>query len=307
MGCARCTRLGGGSCVPAEVVEATLERPRDLGDAIARLADDPDLQALGGGTAVVPALSARDGIGSPTERRWLAVDSLAELLAPIRLDDGWLTFGAATTLRSLELEPLVLRHAPLLAAATGSVAGPAIRNQATIGGSLALGLWSPDPATAMVALDGRIVVGRTDGIAEIRPEERRPRDLIIGVRIPVASSDPQGVAWAYRRHTMRGAADRPIVTVAVMADVAGSAGDVRIAIGAATAAVVRLTATEAAVVQGDDAMTAAAAELEGLAIRTDDRASAGYRRRVAAVLVGRAVAAATAARAVAAATAGRRS
>jgi carbon-monoxide dehydrogenase medium subunit len=60
--------------------------------------------------------------------------------------------------RRLEFDPLVPRHAPLLAEAIGFVAHPQIRNRGTLGGSLA----NADPAAElpviMVALDARFKI-----------------------------------------------------------------------------------------------------------------------------------------------------
>src|SRR5207247_2153784 len=55
----------------------------------------------------------------------------------IKEDGDWLAFGALTREHAVEISPVVLKHNPLLANATGYVGHQTIRNRGTVGGTIA--------------------------------------------------------------------------------------------------------------------------------------------------------------------------
>jgi 4-hydroxybenzoyl-CoA reductase subunit beta len=110
-----------------------LARPRDLKEASAMLAADPRARILGGGTDLVANL--RDGLVSPSTLVDLgAVDELASLDA----NGEGIRIGARVTLARLAADPRIVARYPALAQAASSVAGPAHRSVATVGGNLCL-------------------------------------------------------------------------------------------------------------------------------------------------------------------------
>jgi carbon-monoxide dehydrogenase medium subunit len=120
-------------------------------DLAERYGDDARMMA--GGTALL--LMIRYGIVRPAHV--VSLDRLAELRG-VRLDGDVLVVGALTPHADVATSPVVREHAPLLAAAAGRVATPAIRNMGTIGGNLCYAESASDPAPALLALGARAVV-----------------------------------------------------------------------------------------------------------------------------------------------------
>ncbi len=110
-----------------------LQRPMNLAQAAAMLADHPAARLLAGGTDLLPNL--RRGIEQPTHLIDLGgVRDLGDLT----LDSAGLTIGAGVTLSRLAADPRVASDWRALSQAAGSIAAPGHRNAATVGGNLCL-------------------------------------------------------------------------------------------------------------------------------------------------------------------------
>jgi 4-hydroxybenzoyl-CoA reductase subunit beta len=107
--------------------------PRTVAEAIAARRAHGSARYLAGGTDVLTAL--RRGLGETGVLIDLA--GIAEL-SGIGEHGGALQIGSGVSLEQIETDTLVLRHAPVLAAAARSVAGPAHRAVATLAGNLCL-------------------------------------------------------------------------------------------------------------------------------------------------------------------------
>jgi len=110
-----------------------LARPRDLTEASAMLASDPTARVLAGGTDLVANL--RDGLGVPST---LVDLGAIEELATIGADGRGIRIGARVTLARLAADAQIGTLYPAIAQAAASVAGPAHRSVATVGGNLCL-------------------------------------------------------------------------------------------------------------------------------------------------------------------------
>jgi 4-hydroxybenzoyl-CoA reductase subunit beta len=111
----------------------TLARPRTVADAVALLAATPGARIVAGGTDLVPNL--RDGLGAPDAL--VDVTSIGELRALALGADG-ATIGAGVTLARLAADEALASRYPAIGQAAASVAGPAHRTVATLGGNLCL-------------------------------------------------------------------------------------------------------------------------------------------------------------------------
>jgi 4-hydroxybenzoyl-CoA reductase subunit beta len=108
--------------------------PSRLADALELLARfGDDARVVAGGTDLIPNMKHR--LFEPAHLIGL---SRIEELRGVETADGWLTIGAAETLAAVAGAPDVLGAAPALAEAARHVAGPQIRNRATLGGNLCL-------------------------------------------------------------------------------------------------------------------------------------------------------------------------
>ena len=109
----------------------TLRRPRTPAEAVAMLATTPGARALAGGTDLVPNL--RRGLAAPA----LLVDlSAIDGFARVRVTADGAVLGAGVTLAALAEDPGIAHAFPALAQAAASVAAPAHRSAATLGGNL---------------------------------------------------------------------------------------------------------------------------------------------------------------------------
>lgn len=135
-----------------------VHRPTVLAEALEMLRDHEDAKVLAGGTAFT--LFHRLGLLAP--EHVVVTKGLTELHG-VRHDGVGLVIGAMTTLRDVELDPLVLEELPILAHTLRLVANLRVRNVATIGGNLAEADPSSDPPAVLVALDASVRLARIGG------------------------------------------------------------------------------------------------------------------------------------------------
>ncbi|NUS76948.1 MAG: xanthine dehydrogenase family protein subunit M, partial [Streptomyces sp.] len=164
-------------------------RPADVDEAVRALADaGEDAKVLAGGQSLLPLLRLR--LAFPE----LVVDvgRIAELRG-VHEDGDTLVIGAMTTHHDVIRDPLVRRHAGLLAAATATVADPAVRHRGTLGGSLAHADPAGDLPAVVLALDGRLVVQGPGGRRTVPARQffvdylqsaLEPDELLVEVRLP---------------------------------------------------------------------------------------------------------------------------
>lgn len=110
-----------------------LAKPRNLAEASAMLASDPSARLLAGGTDLIANI--RDGLAVPSTL--VDLGAIAELAA-IRIGARGIRIGAGVTLARLAADVQIGTLYPAIAQAAASVAGPAHRSVATVGGNLCL-------------------------------------------------------------------------------------------------------------------------------------------------------------------------
>lgn len=273
-----------------------LLQPETRAEALAMLAEyGADAKILAGGTAVVLLL----------QQKLIAPSVLVHLgriagLDGIRHEDDGLHLGPMTLLRDIERSPLVDEHFPALARACGSVGNVRIRNQATIGGCLAEADYASDPPAMLLALEAEVRLEKAAGVRILPVKDFSlgfystaldPDELITNIRIPPL---PASSRTGYLRFKARSSEDRPCLSVAAVADLEnGACADLRVAIGAATEAPVRLPQVEG-LARGrplDDQLISEVADRYASQVEAieDLRASAWYRRQMIRVFVRRAL------------------
>jgi CO/xanthine dehydrogenase FAD-binding subunit len=133
------------------------EAPGDEREAVALLAEG-DARVLAGGTWVVPEL------GSGVSRPRVVVDLRRAGLGAIHAAEGTVRIGATATYADLIGSGIVRERLPLLhEMACGITGGWAIREQGTIGGSLAAARPASDVPAVLVALGAVAHVAGADG------------------------------------------------------------------------------------------------------------------------------------------------
>lgn len=277
------------------MIPFTLYEPESLDEAldILRVYEAP---ILAGGTALV--LLWRQRLFRPERVVWLG---RCPGLDQVRQEpDGTLRLGALLRHAAIAAHPLVRAQAPLLAEAENEVGDPQIRHMGTLGGNLCHADPQSDPPAALLALGARVRLQQRGG-ERLLPLEAffttyyqtalQPSELLTEVVVP---PQPTGLRTLYTRFLAGPADDRPLVTVAVAAQVEDRmCGEVRIAVGAASAVPFRARMAEERL-RGQELSATLCVEAAGLTARELDplddlRASAGYRLHVTEVVVRRAL------------------
>src|SRR2546423_4133059 len=207
--------------------------PASLEEALALRASFGDEATVVAGGTFIGILMNQNILKPQTLLSLHAIPDLAFIRASGgNRETSYLRIGAMTTHRTVESSALVHRMCPILASTFSLVAGPRVRNQATVGGVLADADCASDPPAALAALDARAVLRSPRGEREVAIEE-----LILGFYETCIESDelltevrvPAGLdAATYRKFRSRSAEDRPCVAVAA----ARAGGVLRVVVGA---------------------------------------------------------------------------
>ncbi|MFC9283758.1 FAD binding domain-containing protein [Streptomyces collinus] len=272
-------------------------RPAGVDEALRALADAGDeAKVLAGGQSLLPLLRLR--LAFPE----LVVDigRLPELRG-VREDGDTLVIGAMTTHHEVVHDPLVRRHAGLLAQATATVADPAVRHRGTLGGSLAHADPAGDLPAVALALDAELVVAGAGGRRTVPAREffvdylqsaLAPDELLVEVRVPKR----EGWGFHYEKFHPVAQSWAIVGVAALVRRDDGHVSEARIGLTNMGSTPLRATAAEEALsgADGPGAVARAAEEAaEGTRPAKDLAASPEYREHLARVLTRRAVLTAT--------------
>jgi carbon-monoxide dehydrogenase medium subunit len=272
-------------------------RPSTLDEAIALLAKaSGEGKVLAGGQSLVPMLNMR--LARPAVL--VDVNRLPELIGIAPTPGGGLRLGALTRHAELAASPVVIGRAPLLAEAARHVGHAAIRNQGTLGGSLAHADPAAELPAALVALGARVRVTGPRGARDVEADAffrgllttaLEADEVLTAVELP---APPSG--WGFAEIARR-PGDFALAGVAAVVQIASSA-PARVE----TARVVgfglgdrprRLAGAErllaGARLDGETAARAGAAVASDCDPPSDGHGSAEYRRHLATVLTERAL------------------
>jgi xanthine dehydrogenase small subunit len=295
----------GGDVLPALRVgsaldlgpEVPLVQPASLHDALARLAADPTLRPIAGGTDLMVQVAA-----DPARRRPLLDLSGLDELRVVTVEHGELVLGALTSWEELRRSTIVSGVLPVLVEVAAAMGAVAIRNRATLGGNCMTASPAGDLLPVLLATGARLDIAGPSGVRTVpadafwtgyRKTAVGPGELLAAIRIPLVP----GRQVRFRKVGTRRALSIAKVLVAVAwrtdeADATGGASatasgawrDVRVALGSVAERPVRAPRTEA-LLEGrvpspalaDEAAATVAVEITPI---DDIRSTAAYRRTV---------------------------
>jgi len=273
--------------VRAYLPDYELRAPRDLGAALALLAQEPGAwKPFAGGTDLMVLLEA----GKLPHKRFLSLWRLSELRG-ITVSAEAVALGALTTYSQILREPLLQQEFPLLCRAAQETGGVATQNRGTLAGNIANASPAADSPPALLAYDAELEIVCARG-SRRRPYhgfhggykqmDLAPDELIARIHLP---RKPGARRHYYRKVGTRKAQAISKVVLAGTAEVEnGAIRDIRIALGSVAPTVLRCAKTEE-LLRGRrpdrEAVAAARAALAGEIAPIDDfRSTARYRLRV---------------------------
>lgn len=267
-------------------------RPQNLSEAIDALANAPrPLAPIAGGTDLL--LDLAQGRHPPVQTL-IDLTCVAEMTA-LEMRGDSLYIGAAVPLNRIALDPLTVRHAQALTEACNLIAGPQVRNVATLGGNVAHALPAADGTIALLALDATAEVAGLGGTRKMpfpslflgpgKSAIDTSKEIIVGFHIPLPTFQLPSASCFKRLMRPQGVA-LPILNCAVWLTREGERiHDIRIAVGPAAATPFRAIQAEDSLRRkafNEEAFQAALKALLAQAqFRTSPRrASADYRRHI---------------------------
>ena len=272
---------------------ASYNRPNDLHQALALLAETPRV-IVAGGTDYYPAR-----VGRPLDDDVLDVTAL-DALRSIDVADDHVRMGALATWTDV-IEADLPRCFDGLERAAREVGGMQIQNAGTVVGNVCNASPAADGTPCLLTLDAEVDLASLDGersmlLSEFvignRRTARRPNEMVTAIRIPLPDD---GARSTFLKLGARRYLVIAIVSVAAVIEPAadGTIARARIAVGACSEAPSRLDALEADLVgralMPDVGDIVTMAHLAGLSPIGDIRGSMDYRGDAAATLVRRAL------------------
>ena len=226
------------------------KRPTSVTEAVQSLASasGPALP-IAGGTDLL--LDLKQGHHSP-------IHTLVDLtfiseMSSLELRGDDLFIGAAVPVNRVALDPLTGTHAQALVEACNLIAGPQVRNTATLGGNVAHALPAADGTIALTALEAQAEVAGVSGTRRMpftslflgpgKSAIDKTKEIIVGFHLPL--STPHSASCFKRIMRPQGVA-LPILNCAVWLERAGDiVKDIHVAIGPGGATPFRATEAEA--------------------------------------------------------------
>lgn len=269
--------------------------PTSIAEAIGLLGAE-DARCLAGGQSLLAMMNLE--LAAPS--RLVSLRNIAALRGIEQRGDGGLRIGAMTTHAEIAALESTAAGPRLLALAARVLGYPAIRNQGTLGGSVANADPAADYPVALIAANAEIEIASGGKNSRRVPAAEffrgmfetalAPAEIVIAVHLPPG---PAAGGAHYEKFSLV-AGDFAIASVAaIIAMKNGKCSAAGIAAGACATKPVRSAAVEAALVGSalDNAALARAGELlvQACAPHDDNRASGAYRRRILPTLLRRAV------------------
>lgn len=269
-------------------------RPATLSQALKAFAESrgPALP-IAGGTDLM--LDLAQGRHAPVHTV-VDVTSIAEMIV-LELREDELFVGASVPVNRIASDPLVGRHAQALTEACELIAGPQVRNAATLGGNVAHALPAADGTIALLALNAKAEIAGLAGIRRIPLNElflgpgksslKHGEELLVGFYLPLSKL---GQASCFKRIMRPQGVALPIINLAIWLErTDDKVEQISIAVGPGAPTPWRATEAEklmAGKPMNDETINAVLdAVLAQIGFRSSARrASADYRRHIVAGL-----------------------
>ena len=265
-------------------------RPQNLSEAMDAFANAPrPLMPIAGGTDLL--LDLEQGRHSPVHTL-IDVTSIAEMTV-LEVREDALYVGAAVPVNRVATTPEVAHHAQALTEACNLIAGPQVRNVATLGGNVAHALPAADGTIALLALNATAEATSPTGTRKLPFKElflgpgksslKHGEELLVGFHLPLINYHQ---ASCFKRIMRPQGVALPILNCAVWLERENDAiKDVRIAVGPGGGTPFRATQAEDALrgnsLNEETFESALDALLAQAQFRTSARrASADYRRHI---------------------------
>ena len=272
-------------------------RPKNLSEAMDAFATAPrPLLPIAGGTDLL--LDLEQGRHAPVQTL-MDVTSIAELTLLEQRGDE-LFIGASVPVNRVATTPEVAQHTQALVEACNLIAGPQVRNVATLGGNVAHALPAADGTIALLALNAQAEVAGLSGTRKIpfkdlflgpgKSSLKHGEELIVGFYIKTSeflkNSEVSRVASCFKRIMRPQGVALPILNCAVWLERESDiVKDIRIAVGPGGGTPFRATQAEDTLrgksLNAESFESATEALLAQAQFRTSARrASADYRQHI---------------------------
>jgi len=254
-----------------------------VGDAVARLAKNPDAKLLAGGQTLLASMKLR--LASPPEL--IDLRDVAELRG-IKRDGGTITIGAMTRHAEVASSKEVQQAIPALAKLASGIGDRMVRNMGTLGGSIANSDPAADYPAAVLGLGATVNTDKRKIPADqfftgMFETALQPGEIIISVAFPI----PKRAAYT----KFKNPASRYAIVGAFVAD---TGAGVRVAVTGAGPFAFRVPDMEKALGAKFSPDAIASVKVAAGALNSDMHASADYRAYLVTVMAKRAVEAALA-------------
>jgi len=211
-------------------------RPQNLFEAMQAFQSAPKpLAPIAGGTDLL--LDLEQGRHSPVHTL-IDITEVKEMRA-LEIRDDLLFIGAGIPINRVVLDPLTAQHAQALVEAGNLIAGPQVRNIATLGGNVAHALPAADGTIALLAMDAQAEIASPSGTSRVPFKElflgpgksslKHGEELLVGFYLPLQKPNQ---ASCFKRIMRPQGVALPILNCAVWIERNGNqVNDIRIAVG----------------------------------------------------------------------------
>ncbi|MCX6059805.1 MAG: FAD binding domain-containing protein [Chloroflexi bacterium] len=198
------------------------KRPASIAEAIQNLTSaSGSVMPIAGGTDLL--LDLKQGRHTPIHTL-IDLTFVAEM-SVLELRGDELFIGAAVAVNRVALDPLVGSHAQALVEAANLIAGPQVRNTATLGGNVAHALPAADGTIALTALNAQAEVASPAGTRRMpftalfagpgKSALDKGKEIIVGFYIPITNYQSRITASCFKRIMRPQGVALPILNCAV--------------------------------------------------------------------------------------------